>query len=105
MADFANNGSMAVDGNAKPIPVMKPVSTEKLAITTTAASAAARTNQTNVVRIVSDLACFYSTDATATTSQAYLPADTIEYIKLQTGDTLSVITASGSGSMYISEMV
>ena len=105
MADFANNGTMATDGNARAIPVMKPVSTEKLAITTSAASAAARTNQTNVLRIISDIACFYSTDTTATTSRVYLPADTIEYIKLETGDTLSVITASGSGSMYISEMV
>jgi hypothetical protein len=105
MADFANNGTMATDANARPIPVMKPVSTEKLAITTVAASAAARTNETNVIRIISDVACFYSTDGTATTSSAYLPADTIEYIKLEKGDTLSVITASGSGSMYISEMV
>lgn len=105
MTDFYNMGTMAYDGNAKPIPVMKPVSTEQLAITTTAASAASRSNETNVLRIISDIACYYSTDTTATTSSVYLPADTIEYIKLNKGDTLSVITASGSGSMHISEMV
>jgi hypothetical protein len=105
MADFANNGTMAVDANAKPIPVMKPVSTEKLALTTAAASAASRTFTTNVLRIVADVGCFYRLDGTATTSHAYLPVDTVEYIKCETGDTLSVILASGTGSMYISEMV
>lgn len=100
-----NNGTMAVDGNAKPIPVMKPVSSEKLALSTTAASAASRTYTTNVLRIVSDVACFYRVDGTATTSHNYLPPDTIEYIKCTPNDTLSVIVASGTGSMYIAEMV
>lgn len=100
-----NNGTMAVDGNAKPIPVMKPVSTEKLALSTTAASAASRSFTTTVLRIVADVACFYRLDGTATTSHTYLPPDTIEYIKCEAVDTLSVITASGTGSMYISEMV
>lgn len=100
-----NNGTLAVDGNAKPIPVMKPVSTEKLALSTTAASAATRTYTTNVLRIVADVSCFYRLDGTATTSHTYLPPDTVEYIKCEQGDTLSVILASGTGSMYISEMV
>lgn len=100
-----NNGTLAVDGNAKPIPVMKPISTEKLALTTSAASAASRTYVTNVLRIVADVACFYRLDGTATTSHTYLPPDTVEYIKCESGDTLSVILASGTGSMYISEMV
>ncbi len=99
-----NNGTMAVDGNAKPIPVMKPVSTEKLALSNVAASAATRSLQTTVLRIVSDVPCFYRLDGTATTSHTYLP-HTIEYIKCETADTLSVILASGTGSMYISEMV
>lgn len=100
-----NNGTMAVDGNAKPIPVMKPVSTEKLALSNVAASAATRSLQTTVLRIVSDVPCFYRLDGTATTSHTYLPPDTVEYIKCETVDTLSVILASGTGSMYISEMV
>ena len=105
MAAHRNNAVMPSDGNSRPVPVLKPVSTEKLAITTSAASAATRNLTTNILRIVSDVACFYRLDGTATSSHTYLPADTIEYIKVDPDDTLSVITGSGSGSMYISEMV
>lgn len=105
MAAHRNNSILPPDANAKPIPVLKPISTEKLAITTTAASAATRNLSTNVMRIIADTPCFYRLDGTATTSHVYLPADTIEYIKVEPDDTLSVITATGSGSMYISECV
>lgn len=96
---------LAIDSNAKPIQVMKPVSTEKLALSTTAASAAAFSSDTSVVRIIADQGCYYSVDGTATTSSAYLPANYIEYIKVEAADTLSVILASGTGSMWISEMI
>jgi len=84
---------------------VKPVSTEKLAISGTAASAAAFTQQTNdgVIRIVSDIPCFYAFNATATTSSVYLPAGAIEYVRYNKNDTFSVITAGTSGSIYISE--
>jgi len=95
----------AIDDNAKPIPVMKPVSTEKLSLSTSAASGAALASTTTVLRIVADVPCYYSTDGTATTSSAFLPSSAIEYIRLDSGDTLSVILASGTGNMWISEMV
>lgn len=96
---------LAIDSNAKPIQVMKPISTEKLATSSTAASAAAFASDTTVVRLISDQPCFYSLDGTATTSSAYLPSNYIEYIKVDTADTLSVILASGTGSLWISELI
>ena len=105
MASHRNDCVLPKDGNSVSIPVLSPVSTEKLALSTVAASAAALSLSTNVVRIVSDVPCFYRLDGTATTSHTYLPADTVEYIKLMPERTLSVILASGTGSMYISEMI
>lgn len=96
---------LALDGNGKPVQVLSPISAEKLALSTTAASAAAFSATTNVIRIVADQPCFYRLDGTATTSHVYLPADTVEYIKVSPGITLSVILAAGTGSMYISECV
>lgn len=97
--------NLAIDSNAKPIQVMTPVSTEALAVSGTAASAAARDTDTNVVRIICTQPCYYSINSTATINSAYLPADTIEFIKCQASDTLSIILASGSGTAYISECI
>lgn len=105
MTVFRNDCILPTDANAKPIQVLSPVSTEALAISTTAASAAAFTLTTNVIRIVANVACFYRLDGTATTSHTYLPLDTVEYIKVRGDQTLSVITASGTGTMYVSECI
>lgn len=96
---------MIQDQNGDPVPVLKPTSTEKLAITGAAASGAALASNTSVMRIISTVDCYYSIDGTATTSSAYLPAGTIEYIGMYNSDTLSVITGGGAGSMFISEMI
>ena len=84
---------------------VKPISTEKLTIGGTAATAAAFSVETNdgVIRLCADVACFYAFNEDATTSSVYLPASAIEYVKIGKGDTLSVITGGTSGSIYISE--
>ena len=69
------------------------------------ASATAIAAGIRVARIVSDSDCFYSVTGTATTSSSYLPANAIEYVHVFTGDTVSVILASGTGSAYITSMV
>jgi len=97
--------SLAIDNNANPIQVMTPVSTEALAVSTDAATAAARSTNTSVVRLICNQPCFFSLSGTATTSSVYLPADTVEFIKCQASDTLSIILASGSGTAYISECI
>ena len=96
---------LAKDNNANAIQVLKPVSTERLAISSTAASGAALASDTTVVRIVANLPCFYSVDGTATTSSTYLPGSAVECIRIDSGDTISVITESSSGYAWISEMI
>ena len=42
---------------------------------------------------------------TATTSDYYIPANTVEFIHTYTGDTISFITDGTSGTAYVSEMI
>ena len=95
---------IATDDNGKSFPAMKPVSTEALTLSATAALAAAFAATTDVIRIVSPIACWYNLETTATTSSVYLPAATVEYVKINRGDRLSVI-AGGAGTAYISEFI
>lgn len=95
---------VAKDSNGNTFQAVKPVSTEALSISAVAASAAAFGSTTNVIRIVSLAACWYSLEGTATTSSVYLPAATVEYIRITPGDTLSVI-AGGASTAYISECI
>jgi hypothetical protein len=97
--------TLTIDSNAKPIQVLRPTTVSKVSTSGTAASATAITAGIRVARIVSDSDCFYSVTGTATTSSSYLPANAIEYVHVFTGDTVSVILASGTGSAYITSMV
>lgn len=90
------------DENTSPIPVLSPTSTEKLAISGTAATSEAAT--TPVSRLCATVDCFYAVSGTATTSSCFLPANSVEYIKVAVGSTLSVITAGASGSIFISQL-
>lgn len=96
---------LARDVNTKAIQVLRPSTVSKVSISGTAASSSAITANIRVARVISDSDCFYSVEGTATTSSSYLPANTIEYIHVYEGDTVSVILASGTGSAYITSMV
>ena len=97
--------TLTIDANAKPIQVLRPTTVSVVSLSGSAASAPATAAGIRVARIVSDTDCFYSVPGTATTSSSYLPANAIEYIHVFTGDTVSVITSSSSGSAYITSMV
>ena len=97
--------TLTIDANAKPIQVLRPTTVSVVSLSGSAASATAIAGDIRVARIVSDTDCFYSVTGTATTSSSYLPANAIEYIHVFTGDTVSVITSSSSGSAYITSMV
>lgn len=96
---------LARDVNTKAIQVLRPSTVSKVSTSDTAASSSAIAANIRVARIISDSDCFYSVEGTATTSSSYLPANTIEYIHVYEGDTVSVILASGTGSAYITSMV
>lgn len=95
---------LAIDANAKGMQVLRPESTQKLAISSTAASATAWGTNIRVLRLVSTVGCYYSLDGTATTSDVYLPAESLEFIHVMPGDSLSVIT-DNAGSIFITEMI
>lgn len=91
------------DSDAKSIQVLRPTTTEAVAISGTVATSTAFTQE--VVRIVANTDCFYSLVGTATTSSVFLPAYVVEFVHTYSGDTLSVITSSATGTAYLTEMI
>jgi hypothetical protein len=96
---------MAIDANAKPIQVLRPTTTATVNVSGSAASSSAISANARVVRIVTTAPVFYSVTGTATTSDAYLPSESIEYIHVYEGDTISFITSGSTGVAYVTEMV
>ena len=96
---------LAIDSNAKGMQVLRPTSTEDVAVSTSAASNTAVSSNVRVQRVVCDVDVFYSLTGTATTTDVFLPARTVEFVHVYSGDQLSFITASGSGTAYVTDMV
>ena len=94
---------LAIDTNAKPIQVVRPNTSQNVAISGTAASSTAVTSR--VCRIVSTVDCFYSLIGTATTASTLLPAYSVEFVHTFDGDVFSIITSGASGSVNITQMV
>jgi|GEM_PF-3218493 len=68
-----------------------------VATTSTAAASAVFGTQTRQIRIAAPAACFYKVgDATPTAAatDSYLPANTIEYVKVVPGQKMSVFSAT-----------
>jgi hypothetical protein len=68
-----------------------------IATTSTAVASSAFDSTTYQVRIASPAACYYKVgDATptATTTDVYLPANTIEYVSVRPGQMVSVFSAT-----------
>lgn len=95
---------LAVDENAKPIQVLTPTVTYAPTISGSASTPAVIVNG-RVARLVTTVPSHYKVNATATTADAYLPSDCIEYIHVYAGDTISFITSGSAGIAYVTEMV
>lgn len=95
---------LALDGNAKPIQVLRPSTTATLSISGTAADSSAITGDVRVIRIVATVDCHYTLNETADTSDVFLPANSVEYIHIFDRDYVSVITDGTAGTAYITEM-
>lgn len=94
--------SLPVDGNQNPVPALRPISTERISISNSAALTTAVTEDT-ILRVISEADCFIavgSSPTANTTTSLFLPAKTPEYIKLVTGDRISAILSSGSSFLY-----
>jgi hypothetical protein len=95
---------LALDGNAKPIQVLRPSTTTVLNVSGSAVSTSAIAGDVRVIRLASTVDCHYTLNATATTSAVYLPANSVEYIHILDRDYVSVITSGATGSTYVTEM-
>lgn len=96
---------LAIDTNAKPIPVLRPSTVRVTSISATAANGSSFNDNVRVARIVATTDCFYRVGATATTSHNFLPANTIEYVHVLDDEIVSFITSGGTGTAYVSAMV
>ena len=96
---------LAIDTNAKPIPVLRPSTVRVTSISGTAANGNSFNDNVRVARIVATTDCFYRVGAAATTSHNFLPANTIEYVHVLDDEIVSFITSGGTGTAYVSAMV
>jgi hypothetical protein len=94
---------LARDTGAAPIQCLRPGASQTVSVSGSAASATAVSQR--VTRICATTDVHISVSGTATTSDYYIPANTVEFIHTFTGDTISFITDGTSGTAYVSEMI
>lgn len=82
------------------------VSTQEVDYTDTAAQSSAIGSGIHHVRLAATTACHYAigTNPTATDADTYLPANTIEKIRINPGEKISFIRTSASGSAFITSL-
>lgn len=85
----------------------KPSTTQKVSYTSSsAATSNAFGSQIYIIRIVAKTDAFYvlGGSPTATTSDVYLPADTVEYISVTPGQKIAFIRDAADGDAFVTEM-
>jgi heme/copper-type cytochrome/quinol oxidase subunit 2 len=93
------------DGSGNSIPVLHPNdTTQSQGYTGTASTAITPTSGVKVVMVTVTSAAFVSFNGTATSSDMYLPADTPKEFAVHSGDTISAIQVSASGTLYVTEL-
>lgn len=94
---------LARDANSQAIQCLRPGTSQSVAVSATAASSSAVTQR--VTRICPTVDVHVSVEGTATTSDCFIPAFTVEFIHTYAGDTISFITNGVSGTAYVTEMI
>jgi hypothetical protein len=94
---------LARDVNSSAIQCLRPGTTQTVAVSSSASSSSAVTQR--VARIVATVDVHISVSGTATTSDYYIPSNTVEFIHTYNGDTISFITGGSTGTAYVSEMI
>jgi len=95
--------TLTIDGNSKPIQVLKPYTTYTVNVSGSSAASSAIASG-SVARVVSTVAVNYVINGTATSLSTYLPAESVEYVSVNQGDTISFYSGT-SGTAYVTEMV
>lgn len=94
---------LARDANSQPIQCLRPGASQSVSVSGTAASSTSITQR--VTRICATVNVHVSVSGTATTSDCFIPANSIEFIHTYEGDTISFITGGSSGTAYVTEMI
>jgi len=94
---------LAKDVNSYPIQCLRPGASQTVSVSGTAASSTSITQR--VTRICATVDVHVSVIGTATTSDCFIPANSIEFIHTYEGDTISFVTSGASGTAYVTEMV
>ena len=86
---------------------MRIVTEQKVSTSTSSAASSAFGSNIEYIRIISDTACWitFGVSPTATNSKTYLPAGEVEYYKVSEGEKVAAILASGTGNLYVAELV
>ena len=86
---------------------MRVKTDQKISTSTSSAASSAFGSNIEYIRIVSDTTCWitFGTSPTATNSKTYLPAGEVEYYKVSEGEKVAAILASGTGNLYVAELV
>lgn len=89
--------------------IMRPSTAQEI---TTSGTSARTTNalgdQTHVVRLCATAACRYAiglpASVVATATDAYLPANVVEFVQVRPGEKVAAIQESGAGKLSVVEM-
>ena len=83
-----------------------PSTTHKLAFTSSSAATSAVGAQTYYVRLITNVACWVTIgkSPTATNTDIYLPAATIEIFKIKPGEKVAAIEDTGGGNLNVTEL-
>ena len=99
--------TLAKDNNAQPIQVLTPTTTTTVSVANgSAVASSAIATSCKVLRIIATNDIYYTVDGTdASTGAVYLPANTIEYVKLNGSRTVSTYGKSATGVAHLTVMV
>ena len=97
---------LAKDRNGAQIQALGIGAVQNVAIGAASVQSAAVSSSTRIVRVASTVDCWIIEGASPTvsaTTGAFLPSGAPEYIRINPGDKIAVIQASGAGSLNIVE--
>ncbi len=95
---------MPRDDNGLSIQTFAWATERKVAIGAASAAAAAISAGIRMIRLCPDQACYVKLNATATSSDHYIPKDAREILPVEPGDVVNVIQVSTAGTLHITEL-
>jgi hypothetical protein len=99
--------SLASTANNEKVQALRIGDTSSVAVSAVSANMTVSSNNIIVVRVVSNIDCHISSNATATVTDTYLPEFSVEYFCVEPGEVLHFIRATAAtsdGYIWVSEI-